>query len=482
MNTQKLNITDSAVKFFPYVLYAIIAIICVNNCFFFDTIQLSSLHASWYYDNNFSYFLLPENIDSGHPPLNGMMLALLWNIFGRSLWVGHVFTAIWTAVMIYQCMKLCENLFSKKIAMYVSLVVLLDATLLSQSALVSPDIILMACLFTALRAVLENRKILLAFSILFLSLISMRGMMCTGAIFFFYAYHQYKTLRTITFGKVAIAVIPFLPGVLLAFSFLIYHYYKLGWIGYHANMPWASCFEKIESFREFGRNIIIMIWRFIDFGRLIIWILFFYAIYLLYKNRKSNISFSYQQISIIFLFILLLLISSYSFLLHKMLSGHRYLSPHYVLITLITFIILDKYCSLKKLKIIAVFSALVLLSGNFIKYPEKISTGWDSTLSHLPFYGLREQMLEYIKEHNIAWEDISAGFGVYGNQNDIDLSSPKDIIIKNTTETEPTTYFIYSNISNMDDDSIEMLKQEDKYALIKKFERGYIFIALYKKL
>jgi hypothetical protein len=481
MNTPKLSITDLTIKYFPYVLYAGIAIVCVNHCFFQDMIQLSSRHASWYYDHRFSHFLLPNEIDSGHPPFNGMMLALLWSFFGRSLWVGHVFTAIWSVILIYQCQKLCENLFSKKIAAYVSLVVLLDATLLSQSSIVSPDIILMVSFFAALRAVLENKKVLLTFSILFLSLISVRGMMCTGAIFFFYAYHQYRILKIFTFGKIVKAILPFLPGVLLAFSFLAYHYYQLGWIGYHANMPWAECFEKIGSFKEFGKNVIVMIWRLIDFGRFIIWILFFYSIYYLYKNQKINKDcFSYQQVSVILLFVLLLLISSYSFLLYKMVNGHRYLLPHYALITLVVFILLEKFCSWKKIRIIAILSALVLLSGNCIKYPEKISTGWDSTLSHLPFYGLRDQMFEYIQENNIDWEDISAGFGLSGNQNYIDLSSPKNRIIKNKENLGQTSYFIYSNISNLSDESIEQIKNENSYALIKKFERGNVFIALYK--
>jgi len=471
------------IKSLPYIVYAGIAVFCINHCFFEDTIQLSSLHASWYYEHNFSRFLLPNDYDSGHPPLNGMMLASLWLLFGRSLWVGHAFMAIWTAIMIYQCQKLCETLFSKKIAAYVSLVVLLDATFLSQSSLVSPDIILMACFFAAVRAVLENKKILLAFSILFLSLISMRGMMHTGAIFFFYVWNQYKTLKPFTLGKIVKATLPFLPGVLLAFSFLAYHYYRLGWIGYHASMPWAECFEKITSFKEFGRNVIVMIWRLVDFGRFIIWILFFYSIYYLYKNKnlKINTSFSYQQMSVFFLFALLILISAYSFLFHKMLNGHRYLLPHYALITLIVFILLEKFCSWKKIRIIAIISALVLLSGNCLKYPEKISTGWDSTLAHLPFYGLREQMFKYIEENNIAWKDISAGFGLYGNQDYIDLSSPKDRIIKHADVGE-TPYFIYSNISNLDDEMIDQIKNENNFLLIKKFERGNVFISLYKKL
>jgi hypothetical protein len=445
-------------------------------------IQLSSRQANWFYENNFSHLLLPNEIDSGHPPLNGIMLATLWKIFGRSLWVGHAFSIIWTFILIYQVQKIAEHLFSPKTALYVSIAVLMDATLLSQSILVSPDILLMAAFFSAIRALFENKKLLLTVSIFLLSLISMRGMMCTAALYFFSLFYRYKIHQKITFKGLINISLPFLPGVTAAFSFLAYHYYQLGWIGYHANMPWAECFEKIESFREFIRNVAVMIRAFTDFGRLIIWILLLYAVYRLYKIGKTKkIAFTPEQTSIIFLFILLILISSYSFLLHKLLSGHRYLLPHYILATFIVFILLDKFWNAKRLKITALLSALVLLSGNFIKYPEKLSTGWDSTLSHIPFYGLRDQMLSYIKENNVPIDDISAGFGLSGYQNNIDLTSPKEMIIKDVSHFGETGYFIYSNLSNLNDTIIDKLKSGDEYLLLKNVEKGNVFISLYQK-
>ncbi|MDR2085546.1 MAG: hypothetical protein LBP72_00015 [Dysgonamonadaceae bacterium] len=481
MDKQRLNATDVAVLSFPYVLFLVIAIICINNCFFQDMIQLSSLHASWYYDNNFGHFLLPNKIDSGHPPMNGMLLASLWKVFGRSLWVGHVFWGVAAFVLIYQIQRLCRILFPAGTAHYVALVVLTDAALLTQSVLVSPDIILMAAFFTAVRAILENKRWNLGIAVFFLSLISMRGMMCTGALYFFCIYHQYK-IKPFTIKRLIKASLPFVPGVASAFAFLGYHYYRTGWIGYHDDMPWAVCFQKIESLPELVRNAVVMVWRFIDSGRLIIWALLLYSIYSLYRRRKVRKTvFTNKRLSIIFLFILMLLISSYSFLLHKMLSAPRYLLPHYAVITMITFLLLTEFCSGKKIKRLAIFSSILLLSSNFVRYPEKVSVGWDTTLSHLPFYALRTQMFDYIRENRIPANDISAGFGIYGNQNAIDLTSSKEMVIKNTTHFGKTGYFIYSNISNLEDPLIDQLKKGDDYVLVKSFEKGNVFISLYKK-
>ncbi|MDR2835575.1 MAG: hypothetical protein LBV69_05170 [Bacteroidales bacterium] len=476
----KLNIPAIIVKFFPYLIFMTIAILCLNNCFFHDTIQLSSKHATWYYDNNFSHFLLPNEIDSGHPPLNGIMLATLWKIFGRSLWVGHAFIAIWTLILIFQIQKVCSHFFSENISSYIALAVLMDATLLAQSSLVSPDIILMTAFFTSIRAIFENKKWLLSIAIIFLSLISMRGMMCTAAIFCFDFFYQYKIDKKLSIKKVVSMGLPFLPGVIAAFAFLCFHYYKLGWIGYHANMPWAEAFAKITSFKEFVIHVVVMVWRLIDFGRIVIWGLLFFSIFFFFKN-KIKFTFSLKQISIIVLLIIMLLISSYSFLFHKCLAGTRYLLPHYTLSTIIAFILLDKFCSHKKIKIVAIIVSLILLSGNFVKYPEKISTSWDSTLSHLTFYKLREQMLGYIIENNIPPEKISAGLNMEGNQNNIDLTSPKNMIINNFDNFLSPEYILYSNIFNYDDALIDKLHNSNDYLPLKRVEKGYIFIVLYKK-
>jgi hypothetical protein len=244
-------------------------------------------------------------------------------------------------------------------------------------------------------------------------------------------------------------------------------------------MPWAECFEKV-NFTGFLKNIVIMLWRFFDFGRVILWALIAFAIFSFWKKKiplKNN--FSTKEKSLILLCITMIFIISYSFLFHKMLSQHRYLLVHYLLIAIITFILLSKFLKLKTLRLIAIISTVVLLSGNFIKYPEKTSVGWDSTLSHLPFYKLRTQTFEYIIENNIPTDAISAGFGLAGKQNNVDLMSSDTFIIKNQSFINETQYFLYSNISNLGSDFITELKQN--YKVIKKFEKGNVFIAIYEK-
>jgi hypothetical protein len=84
-----------SLKLLPFYLFFIIITIAVSkNSFFWDTIQLASKHAHWYFENNFRNFLLPNSIDSGHIPAFGMLLAFAWKIFQKSLNQPHFYASI----------------------------------------------------------------------------------------------------------------------------------------------------------------------------------------------------------------------------------------------------------------------------------------------------------------------------------------------------------------------------------------------------
>ena len=46
----------------------------------------------------------------------------------------------------------------------------------------------------------------------------------------------------------------------------MFHYLETGWMGYHENSPWAPAFEKVD-FQGAIKNILILGWRLLDFGR-----------------------------------------------------------------------------------------------------------------------------------------------------------------------------------------------------------------------
>ncbi|HXA01125.1 MAG TPA: hypothetical protein VNW99_04000, partial [Cytophagaceae bacterium] len=92
-----------------------------GNSFFWDTIQLGSSQAHWFYDNDFQYFFLPGNIDSGHPPLFGFYLAILWKFFGRTLEVSHFAMLPFLFGIVIQIYILLKKFFEEKYIVFILL-------------------------------------------------------------------------------------------------------------------------------------------------------------------------------------------------------------------------------------------------------------------------------------------------------------------------------------------------------------------------
>ena len=99
--------------FFLFLSYAIAFLLVVlhrNNSFFWDTVQLASAHATYYFQNQFSSLLLPVDIDSGHIPTFGIYIAFVWKLFGRSLAVSHLAMLPFALGIVFYICKLCQPL------------------------------------------------------------------------------------------------------------------------------------------------------------------------------------------------------------------------------------------------------------------------------------------------------------------------------------------------------------------------------------
>ena len=111
-----------------------------GNIFFWDTIQLGAKHATFFYNTSFTEAFLPDEFDSGHIPAFGMYLAFCWKLFGKSLMVSHLGMLPFLLGIVYQSFLLVKKFVPSKYIWLALLIFLADATLLSQSILVSPDI------------------------------------------------------------------------------------------------------------------------------------------------------------------------------------------------------------------------------------------------------------------------------------------------------------------------------------------------------
>lgn len=457
-----------------YLLVAVLFILTIDNGFFWDTIQLGSKHANFYFTTNFEKILLPNSIDSGHIPAFGMYLAVIWKIFDRSLIISHLAMLPFICGIIWQLHKLIAKFVNKEYSGWAFLLIVLDPTLLSQLTLVSPDVPLVFFFLAGLNSTIENRGKALSISIAFLFLTSMRGMMVSFCLLII------DIIKNITYSKTVKKTLVLLlrrsliyvPAFIIFLSFSTYHYLEKGWIGFHDNSPWAELFARV-GFKGLIFNIGILGWRIVDFGRIGIWIVFFV---LLIKYRYDILK-KIETRFLIWVFIILLVFLSANMVWAKNLLGHRYLLPIYLSFSLLCAHILFSEQLNRKLRFALILIWLLsITTGNLWVYPEKIAQGWDSTLGHLPYYKIRKLAIEYVDKRGIDFREVQSFFPNISKIDDIDLNKDKRQFLDFDNRSE---YVLYSNVFNVSDEEYDLVR--NKYEVIKRFKSGLLYFDICKK-
>ncbi len=465
----------------PFYLLAIIVFFQVkNNVFFWDTIQLGAKQASWFYEQGFRYWLLPEEIDSGHPPFFGMYLALLWKLLGKSLTVSHLAMLPFLFGIIHFATRLGERLAPLWSTPFLLLLLSVDATFAAQAILISPDLVLFFGFLMGLESVFSRRWHPLSLAALILAMISLRGMMIVVVLYLFdlgQTFLEEKQQRDLrTWGAVLFrSALPYVPSGVFALAFLFYHYFQTGWIGYHVGSPWAPSFERVDA-GGFLYNIGILGWRLLDFGRVFAWLIIMGLLWQVWKKSAGSLLLQ----KLLLLLGLTLLLLSPSLLLHRHLLLHRYLLPVYLSGTFLLYYLLFG-ASLIRMRWqygLYTLALLGLLTGNRWIYPRQIAQGWDATLAHLPFYDLRSRMLEYMDNQKITYQEVGTGFPMIGPLKYRDLSGRETGFVGKNPNRQ--SLILYSNISNDFTDE-ELQQLEHSWKVRYRIERGGVEIVLYEK-
>ncbi len=451
-----------------------------NAPFFWDTVQLASKHGHFFYETDFQSFILPEEIDSGHPPLFGAYIAFVWKAFGKTLPVSHFAMLPFLFGIIAFLFLIGKKILGALHAPWLCLMCFADPVLASQSLLVSPDVVLVCFFLMAIWAIWKQKPILLMLAVILLGLISTRGMMLSVALFGFSVFISDEKINLSVFLK---KVLPFVSGGLLAAGYLFYHWQQTGWFGFHANSTWAPSFERI-GFQGFIKNIGIMTWRLLDFGHVFVWLA---IVFLAFGFRKkihlnfANLNRQKLGVQLIALCILVFLAIAPIQLQYKGLLAHRYFLPFFLAMNMAALYFLIRNMGeiqpvwLRKLAVPIV--CLGLATGNFWVYPQKVAMGWDSTLAHLPWYGLQEQTKDFLNKNAIPFKKVGTAFPNIGSRELYELKGNNEGFIEKDLATN--CYVFYSNIMNdFSDEEIDLLHSTWK----PLFERaiGGVCVVLYK--
>ena len=276
---------------------------------------------------------------------------------------------------------------------------------------------------------------------------------------------------------------PFLPGGLLAAGYLFYHWMETGWVGYHENSTWAPSFERVD-FQGFVKNIGILVWRLLDFGRVFIWGVLVIFIWVCWKKLNWRISKPDRrqtgwQLAALSAIIFLALGPSQLF--YQGLLAHRYFLPFFLSLNFLILYLIKGRGSLQLeerwRKLAASVLCLGLATGNFWVYPQKIAMGWDSTLAHLPWNGLQNQVQDYLNNAAIPYNKVGTAFPNIGPRELHELNGVSEGFVEKDLPTN--CYVFYSNIMNdFTDAEIDELQQ--RWVVVFERQVGAVCTILYQ--
>ena len=449
-------------KIIPYFLYLLLLLWGINDPFFWDTTQLGSKHAHFYFESGLIPSFLPDTINSGHIPTFGYYLAICWTVFGKTLMVSHLAMLPFILGIVLFTQKLVAHSYSGALYFLSILVILSDPTLVAQIGLVSPDLALICFFLGALYYQKMGRSALKAAFLLGLVLISMRGMFLVFAFFIFEWLIERKSITN--FSK------SYLPAILIAVIYFVIHYFSKGWFAFHSDSPWGASFS-LDSLSGMLKKPLIIIWRLLDFNRWIIFVLGLVFAFRLFKADRKL----YLITSELYLLGIISIIFCLTGILFSGLTAHRYFLPMNILIAFY-FLRMIKLAAIKEKskKAILISTILILWTGHFLIYPAQIDQGWDASLAHKPYFELRAEMKQYLSDNGIdpsvvctAFPDLAQG-KYYSLDNDESKFHPVG---------HPTCeYVLLSNVHNdiepNDFESFNIVKQVEKhgvwYKLLKK--------------
>ncbi len=440
-----------------------------NLGLFWDNVLFVGKMGGYLYEHSPFNWTMPDSFDPGHPPFIGMIQAIGWKLFGKSLWVSHLMMWPFVLGFLVQVYQLSTHFFEDaKWRWLMFFLVLADPTISAELVHVSPEIIQNYFFLWAINSIFSQKHIQKAIALAFLGIVFFRGMMlCFGVFLFDFLRHvvlRKQTLQSFfSFKNLAAYAVGALPAVI----FVAWRLATKGWLQAHPDSPWAELW-RYATLPEFLRNVLVLGNRLADFGRYLL--LLFVGISLfkpgVWKNPRIR-ELLLLSVTSIFAVTITSLISTNAF-------GHRYFIPFFIGTTCLAVYILKEYTQRKKLGYVLL--SLSLLTGNLWVYPRHIAQGWSASLAHVTYFELRREAIHYMDEHNIPVEQCGTFFPNSVKISEVDLAN----------DTREFPYFkhqefaFYSNVYNLSDEELEQL--DNAYAEIHQFKKGLVSITLYKRL
>ncbi|MFI5149364.1 MAG: hypothetical protein ACHQRM_06485 [Bacteroidia bacterium] len=468
--------------FLAFVVCILITLFSSGIPLFWDAVYYA-LPATQEGKSGFNPLHVQEAYDTGGFPFYALLLKLAWRIFKFHLIITHIALLPFLWAIVFAFYRIGKLFLTEKILPWALLLLFLEPCFLTQAVLAAPDIILLSFFLLALMAMLEKRRMLFTLFLVFLFFCNVRGTFAIASLFIL----DYLFSNPLTRKKVN-ALLPYIPVTLLAFSWFLYHHRVSGW--YVLSPLREQTDEHSVSIRIMLKHIVLVVWKLIDSGRIILWI--FLGFGFLYFRKNKDPLFSRM------LLMILLPLLCFSALLIPISNpiGARYFMPVFVLLIFPVCYLLQQWKTIQRIGSVILMAA-ILLSGNYWIYPERLSNEWDTSLKVMPYFKLEQDMREFIYTTSLKNKEmnpykIGTQFPLINSRAETYLShewNVPDIISYFDNELHYTNaldgpvskfhYYLHSNVCNTDLlPQIEEVKK--KWKLVKEFRQGLVYISLYE--
>ncbi len=453
----KIDSCSKKMIFSGILFYTLLTILCMNVPFFWDTILTSSI-AQWFYDNGIQNGIIPIFWDAGHPPFFQFYLMSMWKIFGKTLMVSHFSMLPFLYIMVIAFVLLMQKITSHTPSRVLGMALfLVHPYILTQSTLISYDIVQVAFYLIFLLGFIDNKKLWLLIGVIGMSACSIRGQTIALIGIAAYAIVEFRNWKLNIFF-IPIAILP-------TIVWNYYHYLETGWIISTPSETWET-HREFASFSQVLGNFKGILRTFTDYGSIAVSGLFSVSlISYIFKEERENVKKIFYTTLLVFITITTLMVAFTNPI------GHRY----FIIIHVVMILIIASQWEYFNKKIIGIAAVLILMSGHFWLYPKTFSNGWDVTLKYLSYEKNRKHFFQYIAEENISEEDISSSFPLFCSNKQTNLKEGNrlsDI----ASILHKTEFLAYSPVCN-DMRGTPLIG----YHEIKSFGKGKTAIILYKK-
>lgn len=447
-----------------FIILTLLTVFSFNVPFFWDSTFFSTT-AVHFYNNGIKGLIGPIEYDTGGFPLYSSYLTIIWKYFGKTLTVSHLAMLPFLLGVIYEFFKLAKRYLNERTIVYALVLLIIHPVFITQSILMGYDIIILYFFLLSLNALYSNKSILYSIALIFLCLISIRGIMLASVLFIF---------DLILNKKLDLKLIKnYFPSILILIIWTIYHKQQTGW---YLFSPIRE--DNHEQFAGVGmmlRQFIYIVWKNIDLGGIVLWIIFLFSGLYFFKKAKSTQHKELLRSVLISFFVLTAFM-----ILIKNPIGHKYFLVVFVLLILSVCYFIQQIEKQKVRIVLFTLIAICLVAGNFILYPQRYGNAWDSSLKTIPYFKIEKEMKEFIQKNKIPQNAIGTQFPLTMDLNVSHLSDStfhySDIEDANINSYP---YFLYSNIINTN--RIEELDEIKKtWVIQKEMKNGMIELVLYK--